>query len=73
LDPELLRWARKQLPVTIIYIDRSGHLSRRTILIRKISRTRLLAYCYEKKAYRTFLPDRILAVAPARGGIIRSA
>jgi predicted DNA-binding transcriptional regulator YafY len=50
--------------VMIIYQDAKGHISQRTIRIRRIVDGKVLAYDFDKRAPRPFRIDRILAIQP---------
>jgi len=50
----------------IIYMDKEGMISQRTIKVFDVSAEILHAYCYNKKEYRTFTMNNILAIAPMR-------
>ena len=58
---ELERAQRRKQPITIIYEDSSGHISQRTILVKRITNTHVLAYCTSRMQYRQFEVERILA------------
>jgi predicted DNA-binding transcriptional regulator YafY len=50
--------------VMIIYQDAKGHISQRTIRIRRIVDGKVLAYDFNKQAPRPFRIDRLLAIQP---------
>ncbi|WJQ80241.1 WYL domain-containing protein [Brevibacillus brevis] len=66
---ELRRYAARQQAVEIIYLKKDGEASRRTIRVVHIDGNKgsLKAYCYRRKAYRVFVLENILAIAPASG------
>ncbi|MCS7459341.1 hypothetical protein N0M98_04245 [Paenibacillus doosanensis] len=59
---ELERYAGRQ--AEMIYMDKSGKITRRKIFIRTIGEAKITAYCYERRAPRVFDANRILAVFP---------
>lgn len=54
---------RHQL-VMIMYMSKSGEITKRCLKIIKIMDTKFYAYCYTKHAQRTFIMDQVLAVVP---------
>ncbi|KLH97738.1 WYL domain-containing protein [Brevibacillus formosus] len=66
---ELRRYTVRQQAVEIIYLKKDGEASRRTIRVVHIdvNKGSLKAYCYMRKAYRVFVLDNILAIAPVSG------
>lgn len=50
--------------IVIIYMDRKGVITQRTIRINRIESGKALAYDYDKRAPRPFVLDRILAAQP---------
>ncbi|NQF15570.1 WYL domain-containing protein [Brevibacillus sp. HB1.3] len=66
---ELRRYAERQQAVEIIYLKKDGDTSRRTIRVVHIDGNKgsLKAYCYMRKAYRVFVLENILAIAPVSG------
>ena len=50
--------------VEMIYVDRANHFSKRVVKIHSIEGGMVRAFCYEKRAFRTFKQDNILAVLP---------
>lgn len=52
--------------VEIIYLDRHGRTTKRTVRLREISNGRVKAYCFALRAFRVFAVENILAVAPAQ-------
>ncbi|HET7579949.1 MAG TPA: hypothetical protein VFK33_11775 [Bacillales bacterium] len=47
--------------VKLIYIDRAGRLTERFVRVLSISNDLLVAYCYYRKAPRSFARSNILA------------
>ncbi len=60
----LQRYMNSGQLVEIIYLDRHGRTSKRTVRIHEISRGSVKAYCFARRAFRVFSVDNILAVAP---------
>lgn len=53
----------KQL-VTIIYMSKSGEITKRRVKVLKIESDKFQAYCFMKRDKRTFIIDNVLAVLP---------
>ncbi len=58
---DLERAMRRKQPITIIYMSSAGEITQRTIIVKRITDTHVLAYCDSKKQYRQFEIARILA------------
>ncbi|PPA71896.1 transcriptional regulator [Jeotgalibacillus proteolyticus] len=56
-------WKRRQL-IDIIYMDSKGKVSKRRIKIRKVTEESFVAYCFMRKAKRTFHIDSVLSFVP---------
>ena len=54
---------RNQL-VNMMYVSKSGEVSKRRIKIIKIVGDSLQAFCFTRQAKRTFMIDSVLAVVP---------
>ncbi len=54
---------RNQL-VEIIYVAKNGEISKRKIKVIHVSNQSITAYCFVKKARRSFLIDNILSLLP---------
>lgn len=50
--------------VTIMYMSKSGEITKRRLKILKIMDDKFCAYCYTKCAQRTFIIDQVLAIMP---------
>ena len=50
--------------VELIYLSKSNEISRRRVKILKVQDSSFQAYCFKKKAKRTFLITNVLAIAP---------
>jgi len=62
VDIVLQQAVRRNEPVEIIYMDnRAGAITQRQIRIYRMTAETVQAYCYERKAVRTFRRDHILA------------
>ncbi|MFS8652150.1 MAG: hypothetical protein FWJ66_09590 [Caldibacillus sp.] len=69
----LVKSARENIPVVIIYRSLKGNFSKRTIMVHKIHADYIKAFCYSKMQYRTFKIERIYAVEPYRERRLPSA
>ena len=50
--------------VNMMYLAKSGEITKRRVKIIKIAGDKFQAYCFVKGAKRTFLIDNVLAVVP---------
>lgn len=50
--------------IEIMYLSKSGEISKRTVQILSIQGNKFRGYCFTKKAKRTFLIDNVLACVP---------
>jgi len=50
--------------VEMIYVDRMNRFTKRIVRIHSIEGGMVRAFCYEKRAFRTFKLDNVLAVLP---------
>ena len=50
--------------VELMYMSKSGEISKRRIKLLKISGDKFQAFCFNKHAKRTFIIDNVLAVLP---------
>ncbi|MGG4110774.1 hypothetical protein ABEV76_08885 [Bacillus subtilis] len=57
----LHRSLESQMPFSIIYMKKDGTISKRTIIVRQKSKTKIKAFCFSKQQIRTFLLDSILS------------
>ncbi|TQR14612.1 transcriptional regulator [Psychrobacillus lasiicapitis] len=48
----------------LIYLSRTGEMSKRKVKILKIQGDSFQAYCFKRKAKRIFLIDNVLACVP---------
>ncbi len=62
---DLQRCLAANCPVELIYLDRFGRATKRTVRLREIDGDRVKAYCLTRRAPRVFVIDNILAVQPA--------
>lgn len=62
---QLHKYLHAEQQVEIIYIDRHGITSQRTVRLLGIKGGSLKAYCLTKKAPRVFLIENILAAYPS--------
>ncbi|THF73257.1 hypothetical protein [Cohnella fermenti] len=53
--------------VVIVYEDRKGQLTQRTILIRQVAAGTILAYDIARQQPRRFRTERVLAFQPVAG------
>ncbi|MFY4776741.1 hypothetical protein [Metabacillus sp. RGM 3146] len=55
-----------QIPIEIIYLSKTGLLSQRHIIVKKIEGSRLLALCLEKNSIRSFNVEQLLSAGKTR-------
>ncbi|QCR33394.1 transcriptional regulator [Lysinibacillus sp. SGAir0095] len=60
----LLKVMQRNQVVEMMYIAKSGKVSKRRVKILKITEDSFSAYCFLKHAKRTFKIDNVLALAP---------
>ncbi|ETT86162.1 transcriptional regulator [Viridibacillus sp. FSL R5-0477] len=65
---QLLKAMQRNQLVNMIYMSSSGDITKRRVKIIKISSDNFQAYCFVKRAKRTFIIENVLAAIP----IIRS-
>lgn len=61
---KILRSMKYQEYVNMIYISNGGVVSKRQIKVLRINDGTFQAYCYLRKAKRTFRIDNVLALVP---------
>ncbi|ASK64123.1 hypothetical protein CFK37_19180 [Virgibacillus phasianinus] len=62
----LLRAIQHKEKMELIYLDKNNLASQRVVQVYKINDDKIMAYCYTKRAIRTFKLDNILSVGPVR-------
>lgn len=65
VDSILSRSFNEKTPLDMIYMRNDGHISKRTIIVRKIEPDYIRAYCFKSRQTKTFTIENILAVSPA--------
>ncbi|GAB6936011.1 hypothetical protein JCM14720_19320 [Calditerricola yamamurae] len=65
---DLQRYLVRRQVVDIVYMDRAGRLSQRRVRLLRVDAHHVRAYCYERRAVRTFSLANILAAMPAKEG-----
>lgn len=63
IDETLRQAIRQGVPVQIIYCDEKGWITQRWVQVRSFGQQDILAYCLNKRAYRRFKRERLLAAA----------
>jgi len=61
---QLRKYMAADQPIEIIYIDRKGKSSQRTVRVLEIKDDRVKAFCCIKRAPRVFAFENILAIQP---------
>jgi predicted DNA-binding transcriptional regulator YafY len=55
-----------QVPIEIIYLSKCGEFSQRKILVRRISKEKIVAFCYLRNQIRSFSLDQILSASRSK-------
>ena len=64
MKEQLIKAMQRNQFVNMMYLARSGEVSKRQIKIIKIVGDSFQAYCFTRQAKRTFMIDSVLAVVP---------
>lgn len=64
MKEQLLKAMQRNQLVDLMYISKSGEVSKRRVKIIKMTADLFQAYCFVKHAKRTFIIDNVLAVVP---------
>ncbi|MEB2280066.1 transcriptional regulator [Lysinibacillus xylanilyticus] len=64
MKEQLIKAMQRNQFVNMMYIAKSGEVSKRRIKIIKIVGDSFQAYCFNRQAKRTFIIDSVLAVVP---------
>lgn len=64
MKEQLIRAMQYRQLVTIMYMSKSGEITKRQVKILKMKGNKFQAYCFLKRAKRTFIIDNVLAVLP---------
>lgn len=67
---ELMKAAKRSNLLEVIYQSNSGKVTKRTVRIIKINGSTFTAYCFMRKARRTFVINNLLAVAPVSERVV---
>ncbi|HLQ95464.1 MAG TPA: transcriptional regulator [Pseudogracilibacillus sp.] len=60
----IMKYAKITLKLQIMYISDSGKVTKRTVQLIKINSSTFTAYCFMRKARRTFKFSNVLAIVP---------
>lgn len=61
---QLIKAMQRGQLIDIMYMAKDGKISKRLVKIIKITGDTMQAYCFIKRAKRTFIIDNVLAVVP---------
>lgn len=64
MKEQLIKAMQRNQFVNMMYLAKSGEVSKRRIKIIKIVGDTFQAYCFTRQAKRTFMIDSVLAVVP---------
>lgn len=64
MKEQLIKAMQYHQLVTIMYLSKSGEITKRRVKLIKISGDKFQAFCFMKHAKRTFIIDNVLAVLP---------
>lgn len=61
---ELIKAMQYHQLVELMYMSKSGEITKRRVKLLKITGDKFQAFCFMKRAKRTFIIDNVLAVLP---------
>jgi len=64
METQLIKAMLRNQLVDMMYVSKSGEISKRRIKVTKVLDNSFTAYCFTKQAKRTFLIDNVLALQP---------
>lgn len=64
---QLLKFMERGEQLNMMYLSKSGQISKRRIQVIQVGEGSFRAYCYLRKTRRTFLIDNVLALVPVIG------
>ncbi|PKR79176.1 hypothetical protein CEY16_05360 [Halalkalibacillus sediminis] len=66
MDSIFERALENKQKINLIYVDQDGQLSQRFIRVVRVDQNSILAYCFYKKAVRSFKKENVLSALPHR-------
>lgn len=63
---EIMKYAKRNLTIKIMYIDDCENVTERMVKVIKLNSSTFTAYCHLRGFKRTFKFNNVLAVAPVR-------
>lgn len=64
MKEQLIRAMQYHQVIELMYMSKSGEITKRKVRVIKITGDTLQAYCFTRQAKRTFIIDNVLAVLP---------
>ena len=64
MKEQLVKAIRHNQHVNMMYISKTGTISKRRIQINKITGDTFTAFCFTRRAKRTFIISNVLAITP---------
>ncbi|ATP38821.1 transcriptional regulator [Solibacillus sp. R5-41] len=64
MKEQLIKAMQRNQIIDVMYISKSGVISKRRVKIMKMVSDKFQAFCFTKQAKRTFIIDNVLAIAP---------
>lgn len=64
MKEQLLKAMKRNQIVNMMYMSKSGEISKRRVKLVKIAGDSFQAYCFTRRAKRTFTINNVLAVVP---------
>lgn len=61
---DIVKYTNRGWVVELMYLSKAGEISKRKVKILEVHKDIFQAYCFTKKAKRTFLIDHVLALVP---------
>ncbi|MGE7676098.1 transcriptional regulator [Lysinibacillus sp. NPDC094403] len=64
MKEQLIKAMQRQQVVSMMYVAKSGAITKRRVKIMKIVGDSFTAYCFTRQAKRTFIINNVLAILP---------
>ena len=68
MKEQLIKAMQRQQIVSMMYISQSGAITKRRIKIIKLAGNSFTAFCFTRRAKRTFMINNVLAILPVAQG-----
>lgn len=64
MKEQLIKAMQRNQPVHMIYVSKCGEITKRRVKISKVISDSFSAYCFTRRAKRTFIISNVLAIIP---------